>query len=119
MVKFLLLLFFFSFMPMSPTNKSPSVTQNIETYTLDLHVIPHQSCANVLVSEQIKHVNSQLPKASNKLKKNPTSDHVFKVLSLLMKSNHKFLGQPKFKDNMNMQKSQLVFFFSQKQDKCV
>jgi hypothetical protein len=66
MVKFLL---FFLFMPMYPTNKSPSVTQNIETYTLNLYVIPHQSCANVLVSEQIKHVNSQLPKASNKLKK--------------------------------------------------
>jgi hypothetical protein len=101
---------------MYPTNKSPSVTQNIETYTLNLHVIPHQSCANVLVSEQIKHVNSQLPKASNKLKKNPTSDHVFKLLSSLMKSNHKFLGQPKFKDNINMQ---FFFFFSQKQDKCV
>jgi hypothetical protein len=98
---------------MSPTNKSPSVTQNIETYTLNLHVIPHQSCANVLVSEQIKHVNSQLPKVSNKLQI-LSSDHVFKLLSSLMKSNHKFLGRPKFKDNINMQ-----FFFSQKQDKCV
>jgi hypothetical protein len=70
---------------MYPLNKSPSVTQNIETYTLNPHVIPHQSCANVLVSEQIKHVTSQLPKASNKLK-NPTSDHVFNILSSLMKS---------------------------------
>jgi hypothetical protein len=71
MVKFLLLfiIIIFLFMPMHPTNKSPSVTQNIETYTLNPHVIPHQSCATVLVSEQIKHVNSQLPKASNKLKK--------------------------------------------------
>jgi MinD-like ATPase involved in chromosome partitioning or flagellar assembly len=72
-------------MPMYPTNKSSNVTQNIETYTLKLHVIPHKSCATVLVSEQIKHVNSQLPKASNQLK-NPTSDHVFKILSSLMKS---------------------------------
>jgi hypothetical protein len=79
------LFIYFLFMPMYPTNKSPNVTQNIETYTLNLHVIPHQSCANVLVSKQIKHVTSQLPKASNKLE-NPTSDHVFKILSLLMKS---------------------------------
>jgi hypothetical protein len=56
-------------MPMYPTNKSSSVTQNIETYILNLHVIPHQSCANMLVSKQIKHVNFQLPKANNKLKK--------------------------------------------------
>jgi MinD-like ATPase involved in chromosome partitioning or flagellar assembly len=76
-------------MPMYPLNKSPSVTQNIETYTLNLHVIPHQSCANVLVSEQIKHVKSQLPKASNKLK-SPTSDHVFNILSSLMKSITRF-----------------------------
>ena len=79
-------------MPMYPTNKSSSVTQNIEPYTLKSHVIPHKSCANVLVLEQIKHVNSQLPKVSNKLKTNPKSDHVFKLLSSLMKSNHKFLG---------------------------
>jgi hypothetical protein len=77
--------FYILFMPMYPTNKSSSVTQDIETYTLNLHVIPHQSCANVLVSEQIKHVNSQSPKASNQLE-NPTSDHVFKTLSSLMKS---------------------------------
>jgi hypothetical protein len=91
-------LFFYMLMPMYPTNKSSSVTQNIEIYTLKPYVIPHQSCANVLLSKQIKHVNSQLPKVSNKLKKkkNPTSDHVFKLLSSLMKSNHKFLGQPKF-----------------------
>jgi hypothetical protein len=82
-------------MPMHPTNKSPNVTQSIETYTLNPHVIPHQSCVNVLVLEQIKHVNSQLSKANNKLK-NPTSDHVFKILSSLMKSSHKILGQPKF-----------------------
>jgi hypothetical protein len=81
--------FFFSFMPMYPLNKSPNVTQNIETYTLNLHVIPHQSCANVLVSEQIKLVKSQLPKASNKLK-SPTSDHVFNSLSSLMKSITRF-----------------------------
>jgi hypothetical protein len=67
-------------MPMYPTNKSFNVTQNMKTYTLKPHVIPHQSCAIVLVSKQIKHVNSQLPKVSNKLK-NPTSDHVFKILS--------------------------------------
>jgi hypothetical protein len=52
MVKFILFFFiFYLFMPMYPTNKSPNVTQNIETYTLNLYVIPHQSCANVLVSE--------------------------------------------------------------------
>jgi hypothetical protein len=72
-------------MPMYPLNKSHSVTQNIETYTLNLHVIPHKSCANVLVLEQIKPVKSQLPKASSKLEI-PTSDHVFNILSLLMKS---------------------------------
>jgi hypothetical protein len=82
MVKFL---FLFYFMPMYPLNKSPSVTQNIETYTLNLHVIPHKSCANVLVLEQIKPVKSQLPKASNKLEI-PTSDHVFNILSSLMTS---------------------------------
>jgi hypothetical protein len=70
---------------MYPLNKSPSITQNIETYKLNPHVISHQSCVNVLVSEQIKHVTSQLPKASNKLK-SPTSYHVFKILSSLMKS---------------------------------
>jgi hypothetical protein len=98
MVKFLFLfLFYFIFltMPMYPMNKSPSVTQDIETYTLNLHVIPHQSCANVLVSEQIKHVTSQLPKVSNKLK-NPTSDHVFKIFKLTDEINHIFLGQPEF-----------------------
>jgi hypothetical protein len=72
-------------MPMYPLNKSSSVTQNIETYTLNLHVIPHKSCANVLVLEQIKPVKSQLPKTRNKLEI-PTSDHVFNTLSLLMKS---------------------------------
>ena len=50
-------------------NKSSSVTQNIETYTLRPHVIPHKSCTNVLVLEQIKHVNSQLSKVSNKTQK--------------------------------------------------
>ena len=54
---------------MSPTNKSSNVTQNIETYTFKSHVIPHKSCANVFVLEQIKHVNSQLSKISNKTKK--------------------------------------------------
>jgi hypothetical protein len=76
-------------MPMYPLNKSPSVTQNIETYTLNLYVIPHKSCANVLVLEQIKLVKSQLPKASNKLEI-PTSDHVFNILSSLMKSITRF-----------------------------
>jgi hypothetical protein len=76
-------------MPMYPPNKSPSVTQNIETYTLNPHVIPHQLCDNVLVSDQIKHVTSHLPKASSKLK-SPTSDHVFKILSSLMKSITRF-----------------------------
>jgi hypothetical protein len=98
---------------MHPTDKSPSVTQNIETYTLNPHVIPHKSCANVLVSEQIKHVNSQLPKVSNKLQI-LSSDHVFKLLSSLMKSNHKFLGQPKFKDNINMH----FFFLKNKTSVC-
>jgi hypothetical protein len=56
-------------MPMYPTNKSSSVTQNMKTYTLKPHVIPHQSCANVLVLEHIKHVNSQLSKVSNKTQK--------------------------------------------------
>ena len=68
------------YMPRYPTSKSFSFTQNMETYTLKPHVIPRNSCANVLVLEQIKHVNSQMPKVSNKLK-NPTSDHVFKILS--------------------------------------
>ena len=63
-----------------PANKSSSFTQNIETYISKPQVIPHKSCANVLVLGQIKHVNSQMPKVSNKLK-NPTSDHVYKILS--------------------------------------
>ena len=67
-------------MPRYPTNKSFSFTQNMETCISKPHVIRHNSCANVLVLEQIKHVNSQMPKVSNKLK-NPTSDHVFKILS--------------------------------------
>ena len=67
-------------MPRYPTNKLSSFTQNIKTYTSKPHVIPHKSCANVLVLEQIKHVNSQMPKVSDILK-NPTSDHVFKILS--------------------------------------
>jgi hypothetical protein len=100
-------------MPMYPTNKSPSVTQNIETYTLNLHVIPHQSCANVLVSEQIKHVNSQLPKASNQLKKSNIRSCVQKF-KLTDEINHKFLGQPKFKDNMNMH----FFFLKNKTSVC-
>ena len=54
-------------MPRYPTNKSFSFTQNMEIYTSKPHVIPHNSCANVLVLEQIKHVNSQIPKVSNKL----------------------------------------------------
>ena len=54
---------------MYSTNKSSSVTQNIETYTLRPHVIPHKSCANVLVLEQIRHVNSQLSKISNNTQK--------------------------------------------------
>jgi hypothetical protein len=65
-----IIFFFFFFknviMPMYPTNKSSRVTQNIETYTLRPHVIPHKSCANVPVLEQVKHVNSQLSKVSNK-----------------------------------------------------
>ena len=52
----------------------------METYTLKPHVIPHNSCANVLVFEHIKHVNSQMPKVRNNLK-NLTLDHVFKILS--------------------------------------
>ena len=91
MVNFFFFFFYYN-MPMYPTNKSSSVTQNIKAYTLKSHVIPHKSYAKVLVLEQIKHVNSQLPKVSNKLKTNPTSDHVFKLLSSLMKSNHKVLG---------------------------
>ena len=49
---------------MYPTKKSSSVTQNIKAYTLKSHVIPHKSCANVLVLKQIKHVNSQLAKVT-------------------------------------------------------
>ena len=67
-------------MPRYPTSKSFSFTQNMEIYTSKPHVIPHNSCANVLVLEQIKHVNSQMSMVSNKLK-NPTSDNVFKILS--------------------------------------
>ena len=63
--KFFIYYYFFYNMPMYPTNKSSSVTQNIEAYTLKSHVIPNKSCANVLVLEQIKHVNSQLPKVTN------------------------------------------------------
>jgi hypothetical protein len=59
-------------------------------------------------------VNSQLPKVSNKLQI-LSSDHVFKLLSSLMKSNHKFLGQPKFKDNINMH---FFFFFKNKTSVC-
>jgi hypothetical protein len=44
-------IYIYMLMPMYPTNKSSSVTQNIEIYTLKPYVIPHQSCANVLVSE--------------------------------------------------------------------
>jgi hypothetical protein len=62
----LFILFFNFFMPMYPTNKSSSVTENMKTYTLRPHVIPHKSRANVRVLEQIKHVNSQLSKVSNK-----------------------------------------------------
>jgi hypothetical protein len=69
MIIFLNLFFFIVIMPMYPTNKSSIVTQHIKTYTLKSHVIPHQSCANVLVLEQIKHVNSQLSKVSNKTQK--------------------------------------------------
>jgi hypothetical protein len=101
-------------MPMYPPNKSPSVTQNIETYTLNLHVIPHQSCANVLVSEQIKHVNSQLPKASNQLKKSNIRSCV-QNFKLTNEINHKFLGQPKFKDNMSMH---FFFFLKNKTSVC-
>ena len=53
-------------MPRYLTNKSSSFTQNIETYTSKPHVIPHKSCANVLALEQIKYVNCQLSKLSNK-----------------------------------------------------
>jgi hypothetical protein len=52
------LFYIYIYMPMYLLNKSPSATQNIETYTLNPRVIPHQSCANVLMSEQIKHVTS-------------------------------------------------------------
>jgi hypothetical protein len=112
-VKFIYLFTFF-FMPMYPTNKSLSVTKNRETYTLNLYVIPHQSCANVLVSWQIKLVNSQLLKASNQLK-NVTLDHMFKNFKFTDEINHKFLGQPKFKDNMNMQIFFFFFFFQTRQ----
>jgi hypothetical protein len=81
-------------MPMYPTNKSSNVTQNMKTYILKPHVIPHQSCANVLVSEQIKHVNSQMPKVSNKLK-NPTLDHVFKNFKLTNEYQIIILGSTK------------------------
>ena len=54
---------------MYSTNKLSSVTHNIETDTLRPHIIPHKSCANVLVLEHIKHVNSQLSKVSNKTQK--------------------------------------------------
>jgi hypothetical protein len=76
-------------MPMYPLNKSPSVTQNIETYTLNLHVIPHKSCANVLVLEQIKPVKSQLPKASNKLEI-PNIRSCVQHFKLTDEINHKF-----------------------------
>jgi hypothetical protein len=66
-------------MPKYPTNKSSSFTQDIETYTSDSHIMPHNIFANVLVSEQIKHVNSQ--KKIKKKKKTLSSDHVFKILS--------------------------------------
>jgi hypothetical protein len=35
-----------------------------------------------------------------------------------MKSNHKFLGQPKFKDNMNMQNIYIFFFLKNKTSVC-
>ena len=84
-------------MPRYPTNKSSNFTQNIETYISKSHVIPHHSCANVLVLEQIKHVNSQLSKVSNKTSKILSSYHVLKISSLLMKSNHNFKINKNFK----------------------
>jgi hypothetical protein len=104
-------------MPKYPTNKSSSFTQDIETYTSYSHVTPHKLCANMLVLEQIKHVNSQLSKVSNKLKY-PTSNHVFKILSLLMKIKSQFLDKQKFQDK---HEHVFFFFFSKKKSgtKCV
>jgi hypothetical protein len=98
--------FFYMLMPMYPTNKSSSVIQNIETYTLKPYAIPHQSCANVHVLEQIKHVNSQLSKVSNKTPKILSSNHVFKILSSLMKSHHNF-----FRSTKLLRQHEHAFFF--------
>jgi hypothetical protein len=99
-------------MPKYPTNKSSSFTQDIETYTSNSQVTPHKFCANVLVPDYIKHVNSQMSKVVTKIL---SSDHVFKILSSLMKSNHNSFISSK----ILRQKHEHAFFFflKKKQDK--
>jgi hypothetical protein len=103
-------------MPKYPTNKSSSFTQDIETYTSNSQVTPHKLCANVLVPDYIKHVNSQMSKVVTKIL---SLDHVFKILSSLMKSNHNSFISSK----ILRQKHEHAFFFKKKKKdkmcKCV
>jgi hypothetical protein len=65
---------------------------------------PHKLCANVLVPDYIKHVNSQMSKVVTKIL---SLDHVFKILSSLMKSNHNSFISSK----ILRQKHEHAFFF--------
>jgi hypothetical protein len=98
------------------TNKASNFTQDIETYTSDSHVIPHNICANVLVLEQIKHMNSQMPKISNQtLKKKKKSIIRSCVQNFKLTNEYQItiLRSTKiFKTNMNMH-----FFSFQKKKK--
>ena len=109
-IHFIIIIIIIIIMLMYPINKSSNVTQNIKIYTLKSHVIPHKSCANVLVLEQINRVNSQNSKILS-------SDHVFKILSSLMKSNHNFFRSTEI---LRQHEYAIFFFFFQKWDKvCV
>ena len=83
-------------MPKYPTNKPSSFTKNIETYTSGCHVIPHKICANVLVSNQVKHVNSETPRVSNQL----TNSNIRSCVQNFKFTNENkitiFSNQPKF-----------------------
>jgi hypothetical protein len=66
-ILFFLFLFFFSFLicqSIHPTSH-PVSPKTYKRNTSDSHVIPHKLCANVLMSNPIKQVNSQLSKVSD------------------------------------------------------
>jgi hypothetical protein len=100
-------------MPMYPTNKSSSVTENIKTYTLRPHVIPHKSCANVRVLEQIKHVNSQLSKVSNK-----TQEFYHQIMCSKFKLTDETKSQF-FKSTKILRQHEHAFFFQKRDKVCV